>query len=46
MFKHLKNNGYNLEDMGVRGDRKSEFLFALVATSFISATKGDMKNAK
>ena len=46
MFKHLKNNGYNLEDMSVRGKKKSEFLFALVATSFILATKEGMKNAK
>ena len=46
MFKHLKSNGYNLEDINLRDKVKAEFMLALVATSYILAIREGIQKIK
>lgn len=39
LFRHLKTNGYNLEDLNLRDKGKNLLLFAIVATSYILAIR-------
>jgi hypothetical protein len=46
MFKHLKSNGYHLEDINLRDEGKAEFMLALVATSFVLAIREGIQKIK
>jgi Transposase DDE domain len=45
MFKHLKTNGYNLEDLNMFKDGKLDLMMALVALAYIMTIKLGLKDA-
>ena len=46
LFKHLKTNGYNIEDLNLRDTGKNLLLLAIVATSYILAIREGYKRRK
>ncbi|MEZ4773092.1 MAG: transposase [Bacteroidia bacterium] len=39
MFKHLKTNGYHLEDLNLKDAGKTRLMMALVATAYLLALR-------
>lgn len=46
LFKHLKTNGYHLEDLNLKDKDKSLLLMAIVATAYILAIREGQKRQK
>ena len=46
MFKHMKTNGYNLEDLNLKDSGKNLLLMAIVATAYILAVMEGYKRRK
>ncbi|MDX1908935.1 MAG: transposase [Bacteroidia bacterium] len=43
MFKHLKTNGYHLEDLNLKSPGKTRLMLALVATAYLIAVREGWK---
>lgn len=43
LFRHLKTNGYNLEDINLRDAGKNLLMFAIVATAYVLAIREGLK---
>jgi Transposase DDE domain len=46
LFKHLKSNGYNLEDLNLRNAGKNLLMFAIVTRAYILAIREGLKRQK
>jgi DDE family transposase len=46
LFKHLKTNGYNLEDLNLKDTGKNLLMMAIVATAYILAIRKGLKRRK
>jgi hypothetical protein len=46
LFKHLKTNGYNLEDLNLKDTGKNLLMMAIVATAYILAIREGWKERK
>jgi hypothetical protein len=46
LFKHLKTNGYNLEDLNLRDPGKNLLMFAIVTRAYVLAIREGLKRQK
>lgn len=46
LFRHLKSNGYNLEDMNLKDSGKNLLLMAIMATAYVLAIREGWKRRK
>jgi hypothetical protein len=46
MFKHLKTNGYNLEELNLEGAGKHELMMAIVAIAYTLSIREGLKHSK
>jgi hypothetical protein len=46
LFKHLKTNGYNLEDLNLKDAGKNLLMFAIVTSAYILAVREGFKRQK
>ena len=46
LFRHLKTNGYNLEDLNLKDPRKNLLMLAIVTTAYILAIREGWKRRK
>lgn len=46
LFRHLKTNGYNLEDLNLRDAGKNLLMFAILTTAYILALREGLKRKK
>lgn len=46
LFKHLKTNGYNIEDINLKDQGKNLLMFAIAATAYILAIREGHKRRK